>query len=534
MGGVYLAEQLGFGRQVALKVLHHQSADDAVSRERFTREARAVCHLKHPNLVVYHDFGTERSSGRLYLAMEYLQGRSLADLLGLGRPVPMDRLVHIFVQLCGALKEAHRAGVIHRDLKPSNVMLVRRAEDSDFLKLIDFGISRVLSGNQQHGQSDVELTETGMIIGTTGYLAPEYIQSQVVDQRTDIYALGVMTYEMIAGQRPFRGTDRVQVLFQHLNDEPTPLAGTIDGRTIPHSLSQAVLKALAKDPEQRYKTVSDFETAMLEAAEPLLSDASIGQTVRHQTPVPRTELPASLGSDETLSMADAPTVGLPSSVPPQPFSTEPTLSTEIPKTVASKPKFKRVVVAVMAAVLLGYTVFFLWTGANNPFSASDVSSDSPNESSVELRTPAVSEKDLTVLAAVEQPAGLPRIQRRPPATEKGADSYAVESAFGLAKKGVRSSPHKKTSSGETMEVLLKRAKTAKLNGDWNAVIRAYKSSYKRSPSPRYLKQIGMAHIKLGNRSEACRYFQRFVRRTPASQRPDVVERLAVYGCQLSL
>ncbi len=534
MGGVYLAEQLGFGRQVALKVLHHQSADDTVSRERFTREARAVCHLKHPNLVVYHDFGTERSSGRLYLAMEYLQGRSLADLLSLGRPIPMDRVVHIFVQLCGALKEAHQAGVIHRDLKPSNVMLVRRAEDGDFVKLIDFGISRVLSGNQQHGQSDVELTETGMIIGTTGYLAPEYIQSQIVDQRTDIYALGVMTYEMIAGQRPFRGTDRVQVLFQHLNDEPTPLAGTIDGRTIPPGLSQAVLKALAKDPEHRYKNVSDFETAVLEAAEPLLGDASIGQTMRHQTPVPRTEFTESFGIDETGSMAEQPTIGLPSLSSVNPLSTEPTLSTEIPGTGASKPTVKRVLWAAIATALVGLTLFWVWNGTYNPSSQPDISSDALNTERLEFRKSSASEKDVAMLTSIEQPAGSTLIQRRPPAPEKGAESYAVESVFVAAKKKPKPSQAKTVRSGGTLDSLLQRAKTAKVNGDWSAVIRAYKSAYKRSPSSRYLKQIGMAHIKLGNRTEACRYFQRFVRRTPSSKRPDVVERLAVYGCELSL
>jgi len=535
MGGVFLAEQLNFGRQVALKVLHDQTAEDAISRERFTREARAVCHLKHPNLVVYHDFGTDSTSGRLYLAMEYLQGRSLDNILDQAKPIPIDRVVHILVQLCGALKEAHTAGVIHRDLKPSNVMLVRRAADMDFVKLIDFGISRILSGSGRSGQSEIDLTETGMIIGTTAYLAPEYIQRQVVDQRTDIYALGVMMYELIAGHRPFQSTDRVHVLFQHLNEDPIPLDALPDGRQVPSALSATVLQALAKDPEKRFGSVADLEQALLDAVAPLLDSAAIGATTHHTLPVALHNAPVT-GADVIPASAEdeAATQALPYPVgakPPVQLGTEPTLSTQTPwETQPRTGRRTRLAIALSGLALVA--LFGVWAmggfqSQSNPGDSTAGDSEQPAEAAVGGAAIASS------TAFIEQPATGLLTARRLPAAEVESQPYTSEASFAVrppkARKAAKSSDHR-----SALADLLSRAKAAKIKGDWATVSRAYKDAYKQSPAARYLKQIGMAQLKLGNRAEACRYFQRSVARTAAAKRADAIERLAVYGCELSL
>ena len=274
MGSLFIATQLGFEREVALKVLRPKPKQDPEAQTRFLLEAKAVCSIQHPNIVTYHDFGTDPDTGALYLVMELLAGASLAEVLKEQAPLPVTRVTHIMMQLCGALAEAHAAGVIHRDLKPANIMIVRRGADPDFVKLIDFGIVRVMEQGARRG--DKMITDMGMVIGTTGYLAPEYIRRQIVDERTDIYAVGIMLYELIAGRRPFVHEKPVEVLRMHMKQAPVPITelqhlgrSAVDMRAI----NEIVLKALEKDPTQRTRSIGalkahlEFATRDLRAAE---------------------------------------------------------------------------------------------------------------------------------------------------------------------------------------------------------------------------------------------------------------------------
>lgn len=275
MGGVYLADQIKFGREVALKVLLETAMADMVARKRFVNEAKAVCTLQHPNLVVYHDFGTDPATECMYLVMERLEGRSLAQVLKSEGVVSIGRVVHIMTQLCAALSEAHAAGMVHRDLKPANVMLVRRGDDADFVKLIDFGIAKAI-----RTVDSVNLTQMGIIIGTTGYLAPEYIRDQIVDPRIDVYALGVMCYELIAGHRPFENIDHISVLRMHLDDEAKPLTQLDAGRFVPPELNAVVMQAMAKDPTQRFQDVGGFRHALVNSAAVLIDLDATHSTVQ--------------------------------------------------------------------------------------------------------------------------------------------------------------------------------------------------------------------------------------------------------------
>ncbi len=301
MGSLFLAEHLQFQRQVAIKVLPKET-EDASARQRFVVEARAICHLQHPNIVTYHDFGTDEATGRLYLVLELLRGRDLSKLLAEGRPIPLARTIHILSQLCDALGEAHEAGVVHRDLKPANIMLVKRGDDGDWVKLIDFGIARA-----QH-VGDHGLTGENRIIGTTAYLAPEYISRQEVSPKVDLYAVGVIAYELISGVRPFRGPDAQSVLMAHLTKPPPRLSALGDGRVVPPALDRVLQRALAKDPRARFDSAQQLKQHLLAAARPLLTGESV-ETTSKQGP-PREQFTTAIDfnppDEDVLSASEAP------------------------------------------------------------------------------------------------------------------------------------------------------------------------------------------------------------------------------------
>ncbi len=195
MGAVYLGEHNRISRRAAIKVLLPELASEPEVVARFLNEARASADIKHPHVIEISDFG-ELDDGTSYLVMEWLQGRSLADRMGAAR-VPVTQALHIGRQIAEALEAAHQRGVVHRDLKPDNVFLVERDGDADFVKVLDFGIAKILRGaTELH-------TQTGAIMGTPGYMAPEQCRGEVVDPRADLYALGVILYEMLGGRLPF-------------------------------------------------------------------------------------------------------------------------------------------------------------------------------------------------------------------------------------------------------------------------------------------------------------------------------------------
>src|ERR1700712_3343292 len=208
MGGmaiVYRAEDIPLGRKVGLKVLHHQYAEDREFIERFRREAKAAARLQHPGVVAVYDTGSWE--GIYFIAMELLEGQTLKDTLVQGGRLSFPEGVDLHMQTLRAVRAAHRDGIVHRDLKPHNVMLDKDGR----AKVMDFGIARL-------GASD--MTATGSILGTAHYIAPEQAQGDVVTPRTDLYAIGVMLYEMLTAQTPFTGDSAVSIAMAHVNNEP--------------------------------------------------------------------------------------------------------------------------------------------------------------------------------------------------------------------------------------------------------------------------------------------------------------------------
>ena len=248
MADVYCAEDTHLGRQVALKVLHRRFAQDQEFVERFRREASAAAGLQHPNVVGVFDRG--RHDGTYYIAMEHLPGRTLKEIVESEAPLAQERVVDFGLQILHAAGFAHRHGVIHRDFKPHNVIV----DEHGHAKVTDFGIARA-------GAS--EMTETGSIMGTAQYLSPEQAQGHAVTATSDLYSIGVMLYEMLAGRLPFEGESAVSIALKHLSEPPTPISQL---RPDVHpALESVVMAALAKDPARRWQTAEDFGEALAAA-----------------------------------------------------------------------------------------------------------------------------------------------------------------------------------------------------------------------------------------------------------------------------
>ena len=252
MGAVYRAEQISLKRTVALKVLRPELSAEPGLVRRFNAEAELAAKLNHPNTVTLYDFGQD-SDGSLFIAMEFLEGRSLRDLLHREGPLAPARAVAICEQVCASRADAHARGIVHRDLKPDNVMLVQVGRHTDVVRVLDFGIAKL-----REDQGDITampMTRAGDLLGTPQYMAPEQIRGETVDARTDVYAMGAMLYEMVTGRLPFEGPSLMAILSKHLTEMPARPQARRPDLAIPPALEQLVMDALQKAPAARPPTM---------------------------------------------------------------------------------------------------------------------------------------------------------------------------------------------------------------------------------------------------------------------------------------
>ncbi len=252
MGQVYLAEHVKMGRRSAIKVMNPSMVHDPDAVARFNREASNASRITHPNVCAIYDFG-ETPEGLIYLAMEFIEGEPLTDLLKRDGTLPVRRATQIFAQVADALQAAHDLGIVHRDLKPDNIMLAQK-KGGDQVKVVDFGIAKAVGGDD----SGQKVTKTGLVVGTPEFMSPEQLSGDKVDGRSDLYSLALVFYQMVAGKLPFEATTVQETMIKRLTDEPMKLAESRPDLTFPAGLQPVLDTALTRTPADRYQTVAKF------------------------------------------------------------------------------------------------------------------------------------------------------------------------------------------------------------------------------------------------------------------------------------
>jgi predicted Ser/Thr protein kinase len=292
-GTVYLARQAPVDRPVALKVLAADASADPELRQRFLNEARAICRLNSPYTVRLIDFGT-LDDDRLFMVTEFIDGRTL-DVAG-RRGLDVGQVTRIAEQICQSLHEAHTNGIVHQDLKPQNVMLQRVADDW-IVKVLDFGIAKL-------GEAGT-LTAPSALLGTPQYMSPEQALGVAVDARADLYALGVVLYELLAGRPPFEGGSVASLLYRHAHEAPRPLSEVAPGAA-PPALEAIVMRLLAKRPEDRFSSARELQTALVAGAAAVVPSGGESEVVPPLTPREPAPLTPPAASGLSTRVVDAP------------------------------------------------------------------------------------------------------------------------------------------------------------------------------------------------------------------------------------
>ena len=345
MADVYLAEDTELGRNVALKLLNERHAADEQFVERFRREAQSAAGLNHPNIVSIFDRGY--AEGTYYIAMEYLEGRTLKELLVRNGPTPIPVSIEYARQILGALAFAHRNGIIHRDIKPHNIVVGSDGR----LKVTDFGIAR--SGASQ-------MTEAGSIVGTAQYLSPEQARGAAVDPRSDLYSLGIVLYEMLTGHVPFTGDTPVEIAMKHLSLAPEPPSALRP--EVPHNLDALVMRALAKDPDQRYGSAEEMDAELGRVAR--------GLAVSRETEEAMTQVIAGAPSETSHTMVQRPRGLAP--VPPASFRPPTPTPYEYQETTKKKRSLWPWLVGLLVLLGAGGGGYFLYERVQDQLNSNKV------------------------------------------------------------------------------------------------------------------------------------------------------------------
>ncbi|HEY9792981.1 MAG TPA: serine/threonine-protein kinase [Candidatus Obscuribacterales bacterium] len=259
MGVIYKAHDQWMDRTIAIKMLHQHLVHDPQSLQRFNQEAKAAGNIEHPNVIQAYDFGVAPGTEQPFLVMEFLQGKSLSDEIEQQRNLEPERAVNIFIQASEALAAAHAKNVLHRDLKPSNIMLIETKDQPDFVKIVDFGIAKLLPGSGK----EVQLTQTGEVFGSPLYMSPEQFVGRKVDTRSDIYSMGCVMYEALIGKPPIAGDHVLETMYKHMNERPRRFSEVRSDLKISPKLEAVVMRALEKEPENRYQSMSELHDDLL-------------------------------------------------------------------------------------------------------------------------------------------------------------------------------------------------------------------------------------------------------------------------------
>ncbi|GAB5544707.1 MAG: hypothetical protein SangKO_044670 [Sandaracinaceae bacterium] len=390
MGLVYEARHVVLNKRLAVKVLKEEVSRDEQVMARFRREAQSASAIGSPHICDVSDFGS-LPDGSTYFVMEFLDGPSLSAAIESQRPMDVQRIVDVGMQLCDALGAAHERGIVHRDLKPDNVHLVKQGQRVDFVKVLDFGIAKVGDGGNK------KLTQAGQVFGTPHYMSPEQCSGREVDHRTDLYALGVMLYEMATGKVPFDADNLMGVLTKHVYERPIPPREVLPPpASVPPGLEAVILRCLEKQPEARYATMAELKADLARVASGSTPDA----VMRSVSGVPRTQMIGERPS--AIEMSPATPDALPA------------------ETESSKSPVAWIVVAALSLVVLGggafAAAFFLF--GDDALPASDTTTASTETPEVEPTPEIVPE--IAAPPSAETP-------ETPPAAPAAAETISLSS-----------------------------------------------------------------------------------------------------------
>ena len=400
MGAVYRGTHLMLNKPVAIKLIKPELVSSTDVVQRFLREARAAASLSHPNIVTVYDLG-QTTDGTLYIIMELVNGSSLKEMIVAEGAWEPKRTVRLLKGIGSALVLAHREGIVHRDLKPQNIMVSRDSDGNEIPKLLDFGIAKTFE------PTSPALTSTGMVLGTPHYMSAEQAKGQPADQRSDLYALGVILYEMLVGRVPFDDTSIPQILIKHLSEPPTPPNAV--GANIPAELEAVVLRCLEKEPDNRYQSAEELmsaldivsDTVARDVARPMI--AVIPETHEPSEPAEPTQ------ATPEITLAGAAAAALPS-LPSSPSATATVRAHEV-RTAETKAGASRFLLFGLVVVAVALSALFLLRGRSAPppeptKEAEPAAAAAPAET---RETPVIEpmiEQDLETLAEPEPPAAM--------------------------------------------------------------------------------------------------------------------------------
>jgi serine/threonine-protein kinase len=406
MGAVYRGKHVLMDKTVAIKVLKPSLAGDDAVVARFSREAKAASKISHPHAVSVTDFG-EAENGIVFLVMEYLDGRTLKEVIASDGPLKLNRALNIVRQVAGALDAAHSQGVIHRDLKSDNIMLVHHDGD-EWSKVLDFGIAKIL---QPHDKSESDITHANLVVGTPQYMSPEQCSlSGALDARSDVYSLGIILYEMLAGRVPFAGESATVIMMKQVQDPaPSVLAARPD---LPEAVGGVIGKALAKQPIDRYQSAGELSSDLVKAAsvetasDPALAALSAAQTVPNMPVTP------------TIDDVDEATL-----VRPRPEITQVRRNVELntrPELTVERFRPWRVMIPAAIVLIAVFAVVFLLTrtGSNTVDQTQTGLQADPNSQAVQpAGTPTGQTENDIHSVTVSSPTPTPSTRPTPSATE---------------------------------------------------------------------------------------------------------------------
>jgi len=414
MGVVYQGYDPAIGRTVAIKTMLTEGLAPEEFREfkaRFQREAQAAGVLSHPNIVNVFDYGED--SGRLYLVMEFLEGKSLEKLVEEHKILPIETIIPMCEQVCGALDHAHQHGIIHRDIKPANIMIL----NNGLVKVTDFGVAKVTS---------MGMTQTGLVLGTPNYMSPEQIKGRQIDGRSDIFSLGIVLYDLVTGEMPFTGKNITTVIYKIINEDPIP-PRELDA-TIHPGLSYVICKALAKSPEERYQTGREL-VYDLKNFKQLGGAVAPSSTVKFTAPVLQgADSGRTLGLPAQGPMAPAPPPQVPRLAPPrQPYPAPAPLQVVAPAPTQQKPQASPLVWILMT--LLGVAILGIVGGGYWYFIKGKAQTPNPQSQAANIPTRAVNPPpQATGPALGESPAGANNASLPGPAPQAPGKTVAEKPA----------------------------------------------------------------------------------------------------------